>query len=75
MSLERLEPCCSCPDHQRPYRNEDGWIITGLPEASDTWEAWTAEEWRGHCLRCTDTAKVRRSKTASRYYQRNRGAA
>ena len=51
MTLERLDPCCNCPDHQRPYRNEDNWIITGLPEHAETWEAWTAVEWKRHCDR------------------------
>ena len=75
MSLERLDPCCACAEHQRPYRNEDGWIITGLPEASDTWEAWTADEWTAHCGRYTPKAKISRSKTARKYYQRKRAAA
>ena len=51
MTLEKLDPCCNCVDHQRPYRNEDDWIITGLADNPDTWQAWTRNEWRRHCSR------------------------
>lgn len=44
-----MKPCCAHPDHQTPYRNEDGWIITGLVDRPETWEAWEDEEWRMHC--------------------------
>jgi hypothetical protein len=45
MTLEKLEPCCKCPDHQRIYRNEDGWVLT------QDFEAWMPAEWRRHCSR------------------------
>ena len=43
--------CCSHPDHQGPYVNEDGWVITGLPDKPDTWQAWRKAEWKRHCAR------------------------
>lgn len=74
MSLEKLDPCCKCPDHQRPYRNEEGWIITGIADNPATWEAWTAAEWKRHC----DWYVPRRKRQSIRdriRYQRNKDAA
>ena len=47
--LRPIDPCCSHPEHSRPWRNENGWVLTGTVDDSDTWEAWTAEEWATHC--------------------------
>ena len=66
MTLQRLDPCCNCPDHQRPFVNEDGWIITGLPEASDTWEAWTNMEWKRHCARYAPSKAEREAEIVKR---------
>ena len=44
-----MKPCCAHPEHQKPYVNEDGWIITGIAEKPETWEAWEADEWEAHC--------------------------
>jgi hypothetical protein len=51
MSLTKLDICCKCPEHQSPYRNELGWILTGLPDNPSTWEAWEPNDWRAHCVR------------------------
>jgi hypothetical protein len=51
MTLVKLEACCKCPEHARPYVNEDGWVITGLPDKPETWEAFMPAEWRRHCSR------------------------
>lgn len=58
MSLTLAEKCCNCPEHRRPFINEDGWILTGLPDNSHTWEAWTESEWRSHCLMYATQALV-----------------
>lgn len=75
MTLDRLEPCCLCADHQRPYRNEDGWIITGLPDRSDTWQAWTEAEWKRHCDRYLPARKVQSERDRKRYQRNKRKAA
>jgi hypothetical protein len=47
--MKLLSACCNHPEHARPWRNEDGWVLTGDPKDSATWEAWMANEWSMHC--------------------------
>lgn len=79
MTLTRITPCCYCPAHQRPYVNEDGWVLTGDPADSTTWEAWREVEWRNHCIKYDPARRARRRRTDAarhrRAYHRKREAA
>lgn len=57
MTLKALDPCCSHPEHATPYRNEEGWVLTGFPDDSSTWEAFLPHEWKAHCDANTATQK------------------
>lgn len=52
-----IPPCCRCPEHQNPHVNEDGWVLTGLPDDPATWESWFPDEWRMHCANERDTKR------------------
>ena len=68
MTLEKLDPCCVHAEHQRIYRNEDGWVLT-----SD-FEAWTADEWQAHCDRYTPTKRRKEAEKSRRRYYRRKAA-
>lgn len=69
MSLDRLDPCCLCPEHQRIWRNEDGWVLT------QDFEAWTSSEWRHHCARYGPEARSREARAARIRHNRKKAAA
>lgn len=75
MSLELLAPCCNCPDHQTPHRNDAGWILTGNPDDPETWEAWEEGEWRGHCDKYNTEKRAQRKARERERYLRQKGAA
>ena len=67
MTLEKLDLCCKCPDHQKPYRNEDGWVLTGDPDNFDSLQAWLPDEWQRHC----DRVVVQRKGYQRRYHAKD----
>lgn len=46
---EPITACCKCPEHQSPRVNDAGWVLVGLPEDPETWEAFQKWEWEQHC--------------------------
>lgn len=72
MSLKRLDPCCSHPEHARPFVNEEGHVLTGDPNDSATWESWLPREWSLHCSAYSEPRQKRDAETAlQRYHRRN----
>lgn len=75
MTLEALTPCCLCADHQRPFRNEDGWVLTGDPNDFDSLQAWLPAEWKRHCDRYMPARKAQQERDRKRYQRNKRRAA
>ena len=75
MTLRKLDACCSHPEHQRPYVNEDGYILTGDPYNSATWEAWDGDEWAAHCAHYTSERRRYNATRQRRLHHRKRAAA
>jgi hypothetical protein len=74
VTLRKIEPCCVHDDHQRPYVNEDDWILTGNPELPGTWMAWLPDEWAAHCDRYTAVKRRKEAAKSRRRYHRRKAA-